>query len=212
MSKFATIKFNGTFLCKFPIEKLGLIDKEKIKYYFTDTLIEMIQSSVSTCFNELLTKASRGTKPGGREIQLIEAFKMAINSNEQMYIGDKIGILNFDVMDKLLTIKYGKRKGTGWWRVLESRQDTIINNNYMFIPKKNRGKFNEGLLIPRIPGIRKFKPHTYSIKDKRYITNFLKNLTKETIDNKLFMDNVMFVAVSKMLYDINLYSGVPSNE
>ena len=214
MSKFATIKFNGRFLCKFPIEKLGLIDGDKIKHYFTQTLTNMIQDSVVTCFNELLTRASRGTKPGGKEIQLIEAIKKAIDIGEQVYIGDRIGIFNFDVMDRLLMIKEGKRKGFGWWRVLESKQDTIVNNDYMFIPKRDTGKFGEGFLLNRrdIRSVSKFKPHTYSIKNKRYITKFLKDITSETLDNNLFMDTVMFVAVSKMLYDINLYSGVPSNE
>lgn len=213
MSKFASIRFNGRFLCKFPVEKLGMIDENKIKYYFTKTLTSMIQDSVVTCFNELLVRASRGTRPGGTEVQLVDAIKRAINSKEQIYIGDKIGIFNLDIMDRLLMVKNGKMKGLGWWRVLESKRDIIINNDYMFIPKKNKGKFGEGFLLKRgnITSD-KFKPHTYSVRDKRYITRFLKDITNETLDNKSFMDTVMFVAVSKMLYDINLYSGVPSNE
>lgn len=208
MSKFAKIKFNGRFVCNFPIEKLGLITKDMIKRYYYETLSEMIQDVVASCFNEMLIRASRATKPGGEETQLIEALKSAISFGEQLYIGDKIGVLNLGVMDRLLKIKNGKRAGVGWWRVLESKDDIITNEDYMFIPKKGRGKFKEGFLLhrDRISPSR-FKPHSYSIKDKRYITKFLKDVTEQTLDNDIFMDNVMTVAVTKMLYDINLHSG-----
>ena len=214
MSKFAKIKFNGRYLCSFPIEKLGLINEQMIKHYYSKALTEMIQDAVVTCFNELLVKASRGNKPGGEEVQLIEALKEAIQFKNQLYIDGNIGILSTDVLDKLLRIKNGKRAGVGWWRVLESKHDYIVNNNYMFIPKKGFGKFREGFLVPKnkFQTIGDFVPHRYSISDKRYVTRFIKNLAKETIDNDIFMDNVMLTAVTKMLYDLNLYSGVPENE
>lgn len=214
MSKFAKIKFNGRYLCSFPIEKLGLINEQMIKHYYSNALTEMIQDAVVTCFNELLVKASRGNKPGGEEVQLIEALKEAIQFKNQLYIDGNIGILSTDVLDKLLRIKNGRRAGTGWWRVLESKQDYIVNNNYMFVPKKGFGKFREGFLVPKnkFQTIGDFVPHRYSISDKRYVTRFIKNLAKETIDNDIFMDNVMLAAVTKMLYDLNLYSGVPENE
>lgn len=214
MSKFAKIKFNSRYLCSFPIEKLGLINEQMIKHYYSNALTEMIQDTVVTCFNELLVKASRGNKPGGEEIQLIEALKEAIQFKNQLYIDGNIGILSTDVLDKLLRIKNGKRAGVGWWRVLESKQDYIVNNNYMFISKKGFGKFREGFLVPKnkFQTIDNFVPHRYSISDKRYVTRFIKNLAKETIDNDIFMDNVMLAAVTKMLYDLNLYSGVPKNE
>ena len=81
----------------------------------------------------------------------------------------------------------------------------------MFIPKRGAGKFKEGFLINKnkLSSINSFKPHRYSIRDKRYVTRFINNLAKETVDNEIFMDNVMLTAVTKMLYDINLYSGVP---
>lgn len=211
MSKFAKIKFNGRFLCSFPIEKLGLINENMIKHYYSNALSEMIQDVVVTCFNELLTKASRNTKPGGEEVQLIEALKDAIQFKNQLYIDGNIGILSLERLDTLLRIERGKRAGTGWWRVLESKEDYITNNQYMFIPKRGVGKFKEGFLINRnkLSSIDSFKPHRYSIRDKRYVTRFINNLAKETIDNEIFMDNVMLTAVTKMLYDINLYSGVP---
>lgn len=209
MSMFAKISFNGRFLCNFPVEKLGLINEQRIKKYYVDTLTEMLQDAVASCFSELLVKASRGTKPGGEEIQLIEALKKSISIGEQMYIGNAIGILNLEVLDKLLMIRSGRRKGVGWWRVLESKQDIIRNNDYMFIPKRGAGKFKEGFLLSREHFVNsdKFRPHTYSVKDKRYITKFLKDITEQTLDNEIFMDNVMTVAVSKMLYNLNLHSG-----
>ena len=211
MSKFAKIKFNGRFLCSFPIEKLGLINKSIIKHYYSEALTNMIQDAVITCFNELLVKASRGTKPGGEETQLIEALKDAIQFKNQLYVDGNIGILSLGRLDTLLAIKNGKRKGVGWWRVLESKEDYITNNGYMFIPKRGYGKFKEGFLLQRekFKHIEGFKPHRYSIKDKRYVTKFVNNLLRETLDNEIFMDNVMLSAVTKMLYDLNLYSGVP---
>jgi hypothetical protein len=210
MSKFAKISFNGRFLCNFPIEKLGMINESIIKHYYTDALTNMIQDAVVTCFNELLTKASRSTKPGGEEIQLIEALKEAIQFKNQLYIEDNIGILSLDVLDSLLKIKSGKRAGHGWWRVLESKKDEIVNNEYMFIPKRQKGKFKEGFLLNKDKiSPDSFKPHKYSVRDKRYVTRFIENLSKETIDNEIFMDNVMMAAVAKMFYDLNLYSGVP---
>lgn len=214
MSKFAKIKFNGRFLCSFPVEKLGLINDKIIKHYYSMALTEMIQDSVVTCFNELLNMASRRTKPGGEEKQLIEALKDAIQFKNQLYIDGNIGILSIEKLDTLLRIKNGKRAGTGWWRVLESKDDYITNNQYMFIPKRGAGKFKEGVLVNRskFSSLDSFKPHRYSIRDKRYVTRFVRNLTKETLDNEVFMDNVMLTAVTKMLYDMNLYSGVPNNE
>jgi hypothetical protein len=112
-----------------------------------------------------------------------------------------------------LRIKSGKRSGVGWWRVLESKKDEIVNNEYMFIPRRGIGKFKEGVLVSRDKiSSSVFKPHKYSIKDKRYVTRFVNNLAKETIDNDIFMDNVMLATVSRMLYDLNLYSGVPKDE
>lgn len=212
MSKFAKIKFNGRFICRFPIEKLGLINEHIIKHYYVTALTEMIQGAVITCFNELLTRASRGTRPGGSEIQLIEALKESIQFRNQLYVDGNIGILSFDVLDKLLMIKNGKRKGIGWWRVLESKDDYITNNKYTFIPKRGIGKFREGILVKMENKYSTRKPHTYSIKDKRYVTRFLRSISKETLNNELFMDNVMLKAVTKMMYDLNLYSGVQPNE
>jgi hypothetical protein len=213
MSKFAKISFNGRFLCSFPIEKLSLINESIIKHYYTEALTEMIQDAVVTCFNELLAKASRSTKPGGEEVQLIEALKESIQFKNQLYINGEIGILSLETLDRLLRIKSGKRSGVGWWRVLESKKDEIVNNEYMFIPRRGIGKFKEGVLVSRDKiSSSVFKPHKYSIKDKRYVTRFVNNLAKETIDNDIFMDNVMLATVSRMLYDLNLYSGVPKDE
>lgn len=214
MSKFAKISFNGKFLINFPVEKLHLINSNIFKHYYNNVLSSAIQDKVAVCFSEMLRVASRKTKPNGEDKQLIEALKDAIQFKEQLYIDGKIGILSIDVLDKLLMIKEGRRAGVGWWRVLESKQDNIVNNNYMFIPKRGRGKFKEGFLVERekISTIGAFKPHSYSVKDKRYVTKFINNLTKETIDNENFMDRIMLLAVSKMLYDLNLYSGVPSDE
>lgn len=215
MSKFAKISFNGRFICNFPEEKLRLINKDLIKKYYTDTLTNMIQEKVVVCFNEILSRASNSVKPGGQETRLIDALKESIEYRNQIYANDRIGILSFDVLDRLLEIKTGKlaNRRIGWWRVFESKQDTIVNNDYMFIGKSGYGKFREGFLIHRedLNNKNNFKPFKYSIRDKRYVTKFILDITKETVDNEVFMDNVMFIAISKMFYDLNLYSGQNPN-
>ena len=40
-------------------------------------------------------------------------------------------------------------------KVLESKKDEIVNNEYMFIPKRQKGKFKEGFFANHTPKTRK---------------------------------------------------------
>ena len=214
MSKTADISINGIKIGRFPVSSIKKINECNFKKTFMEVLQKKLMDIVAISFSDML----RGVrvKTGGVESMLIDALKEAISIREQIYTQDKIGILSFDVLDRILKIN---NRNVGWWRVLESKDDFIVNHNYMFIStRKNReapskrNKFGEGFLISRDKYIgNNFKPHRYSVKDKRYITKFVRELTRNTIDNEAFMDSVMRATIITILYSIDK-SGENSDE
>jgi hypothetical protein len=206
MSNTVDISINGIKIGRFPISVIKKINEENFKKTFMNVLQKKIMDIVAVSFSNMIRDVK--VKTGGIETQLIEALKEAISIKEQIYAQDGIGILSFDILDRMLKIN---NKNIGWWRVLESKEDFIVNQNYMFIStSKNKGtpslhnKFGEGYLISRSKYIgNNFRPHKYSIKDKRYVTKFVRELTKNTIDNEAFMDSVIRVTVITILYGID---------
>lgn len=206
MSDIATVRINGINIGRFPLHCVKRITEANFKLVYMNVLSSKIQDIVSVVFSDMIKRVS--VKTGGIETMLIDALKESISIGRQLYTPNGIGILSFDVLDSMLKID---GRNVGWWRVLESREDIIRNNNYMFISTKNKkpdkrtspskkNKFGEGFLISRsrFRGIN-FKPHTYSIKDKRYVTGFIRDLTKNTIDNEAFMDSVMRTTIITIL-------------
>ena len=202
MSNIATVKINGVNIGKYPYHCIKRITKENFKQVYMNVLSTKIRDFVSVVFSDMIKRVA--VKTGGIETMLIDALKESISIGEQLYTPNGIGILSFDVLDSMLKME---GRNVGWWRVLESRSDIIRNDNYMFISTRNKqispnkkNKFGEGFLISRnkFKG-NNFKPHTYSIRDKRYITGFVRDLTKNTIDNEAFMDSVMRTTIITIL-------------
>lgn len=130
---------------------------------------------------------------------LLEAYLAA--AEESVFGRNVIKLISLDMLDMLLpTKKTGKR---GWWRVLESEQETITVKGYRFVPKKPTGKHGEGFLkkIDRRKD-KNAKEHTYSIRDKRYLTKFQMGMIEDTIANKMFLDSVMMDACKIMCYKL----------
>lgn len=208
MSNTVDISINGIKIGRFPVSVIKKINEENFKKTFMNVLQKKIMDIVAVSFSNMIRDVR--VKTGGIETQLIEALKEAISIKEQIYTQDGIGILSFDILDRMLKMN---NRNVGWWRVLESKEDFIVNQNYMFIStSKNKkksapslhNKFGEGYLISRSQYIgNNFRPHKYSIKDKRYVTKFVRELTKNTIDNEAFMDSVIRVTVITILYGID---------
>ena len=202
MSNTVDIKFNNVKIGRYPVSCLKKINEINFKKTYMKVLSSKVMDMVSITFSNMLRNVS--VKSGGIENTLIDSLKKAISIEEQIYTDGGIAVLSFDVLDAMLKIR---GRNVGWWRVLESKNDTIINQRHMFIStRKNRqtpsvsNKFGEGFLVSRerYRG-NNFKPHSYSIKDKRYVTKFIKELTKNTIDNEQFMDAVMRMTVISVI-------------
>ena len=202
MSNTATVKINGVNIGKYPYHCIKRITEDNFRRVYMDVLSAKVRDFVSVIFSDMIKRVA--VKTGGIENMLVDALKESISLGEQIYTPNGIGILSFDILDSMLKME---GKNVGWWRVLESKNDIIRNNNYMFISTRNKSispnknnKFGEGFLISRskFKG-NDFKPHTYSIRDKRYVTGFVRDLTKNTIENDAFMDSVMRTTIITIL-------------
>lgn len=200
MSKMAKVSFCGQYIGTYSIDKLKKINSNLFKdcYWFVFKI--MFREAVKNEFDNMMGFVARVGKTGGKYPRLYKAYNEAIEFSKQIDDDNTLRMFSFSVLDNLLEAigSKGKKKGYGWWRILEDKRDEIVNNKYSFVPGE-KGKFGEGFMIERSGENSKREPHRYSIRDKRFITRFVKNVFVNTLDNEEFMDSVMKSAVIMMI-------------
>jgi hypothetical protein len=203
MSRLARVSFCGEYIGTYSIDKLKRINSNLFKECYWFVFKIMFREVVKDEFDRMMGFVSRVGRAGGKYPRLYKGYSEAMEISNQIDDNDTLRMLSFSVLDRLLEAigKNGERKGYGWWRILEDKRDEIVNNRYSFVPS-NVGKLEEGFLVERTGENVNMKPHKYSIKDKRFITRFVKNVSTNTLDNEDFMDSVMRSAVLLMIKKI----------
>lgn len=189
----ATIKLDGIVIGNIPLEKVSKITAQLYKECFMESLSINLKDILSSIYEDMLKRVRvHGQRKEG--IHLIDAYKKAMDSS--FFGGNIISIMSTEIMDSLLKMK---DTNDGWWRVLEKENDIQVVKNKRFVPNK-RGIYGEGFLISTDDSS---KFHRYSIADKRYITKFKDELEYNSLLNRQFMNNVVKMACSIMIFRLN---------
>lgn len=214
----AKIFLNGVLIGTLDASQMHGLTKQLVEEsYFEsmkDNLINIARSRRDEMISSIAVKARFDNEP-----ILVQAFKEA--SKKSVFGRNEMRFIDLAILDSMLP----RRKrgdivpGRGWWAVLEGKKDIVETTGYTFIPfseekKKtlsSRGKHGEGILleIARNPSLAEMPVHSYSIKDKRYLTKFKTRLVDDMVKNKAFMDKVIrqmcdiiFIKLSSMKFNV----------
>lgn len=196
---YIVVDYNGHSLGTFPVGALSVINEEMLKDLYIESMKNRTMDVLEYLVNDMISSVAhrRNFKYSGYDaMSLRDAYLEAFDDRNCIFTSDYIGLIPMTVLDKLLEMKNGS--GKGWWRIIESDENTITNNNYMFIPVNKTGHHGEGFLISREDairrGIKNFVPHSYSISDKRYITKFI-----DRFEDEFFSEGFLSYVMSGMI-------------
>ena len=194
----AKIYLNDIYIGQVTAFQLEKMNKEMVDRCFYSAIQGRMYDSVKRRLDEMKASMTTRARTDG-ESTLSAAYLAAIEQSDLSDIR-VMRLISLDVLDgRLPRTKKGKKiSGRGWWTTLEGDEDTVEVKGYVFVPMRKKegrsvGKHNEGVLldVSKNKGLSSLPFHSYSIKDKRYLSKFKTRVVDDTVRNKFFMDAVM---------------------